>query len=493
MIAPSRNSATHDRAILAVAAGPRRTRWPRVSDGIRDNRAKEWSMESYVLPATDLAMGASLGNSAVWVTMKSTGAIERIFSARVGASMFGAGSVRYAFCSQPVDGIVAPQRRDRSAAVPVEPEGPTSVELHPAYQRRRFSLPGGVEVSETMFVPLSAQAEHDTGDPAAAYLRVELHNAGAVSRTLRIVASARLRGAFAPDVAALFNDTIGALVATNASRPGATRCFGSTVPRPDYGTTTDVGRAYDPSHLHAFENDTSATGDVLGALQHEIALEPGASNEVAFLCAALDAEPAAAVEAYRALPPPAEALAATIAHLADVVRIGEPATPNASINAGARWSKVNMRRVMSDYESGRAFTNEPGVSSNVVGRDAAWFVYGNDHFLPAFSRALLDTFARLQYPSGKIPEYYNALDESVEDDGLNINDDTPLFILAVNHHFRATGDVAWLQTIFRASRARPATSSRSSTTVGSRSARRATNAATYGRSRAGATSSRATR
>lgn len=109
-----------------------------------------------------------------------------------------------------------------------------------------------------------------------------------------------------------------------------------------------------------------------------------------------------------------------------------------------------MRRVMSDYPQGRAFTNEPGVSSNVVGRDAAWFVYGNDHFMPDFSRALLDKLAAVQYPDGKIPEYYNAIDGTVADDGLNINDDTPLFILAVNHHFRATGDRDWLGRIYPA-------------------------------------------
>jgi glycogen debranching enzyme len=109
-----------------------------------------------------------------------------------------------------------------------------------------------------------------------------------------------------------------------------------------------------------------------------------------------------------------------------------------------------MVRVMACYPQGPAFTNDPGISSNVVGRDAAWYVYGNDHFLPHFSRALLDTFARLQYPSGKIPEYYDALDGRVEDYGLNINDDTPLFILAVNHHFRCTGDLDWLRGIYPA-------------------------------------------
>src|SRR6185312_10209186 len=107
-----------------------------------------------------------------------------------------------------------------------------------------------------------------------------------------------------------------------------------------------------------------------------------------------------------------------------------------------------MRRVMALYPQGPAFTNEPGVSSNVVGRDVAWFVYGNDHFAPDFSRALLDTFARLQYEDGKIPEYYSALTGRVEDYSLNFNDDTPLFILAVNHHYRATGDEAWLRRIY---------------------------------------------
>jgi hypothetical protein len=143
-----------------------------------------------------------------------------------------------------------------------------------------------------------------------------------------------------------------------------------------------------------------------------------------------------------------KALAATKAHLLRITRTTEVLTPDRTINTGALWSKVNMLRVMARYPLGPAFTNEPGVSSNVVVRDVAWFVYGNDHFQPAFSRALLDAIAGLQYTCGKIPEYFSAVDGRVEDYGLNINDDTPLFILAVNHHFRATGDLAWLRGIY---------------------------------------------
>jgi hypothetical protein len=107
-----------------------------------------------------------------------------------------------------------------------------------------------------------------------------------------------------------------------------------------------------------------------------------------------------------------------------------------------------MRRVMATYPTGCAFTNDPGKYANIVVRDCAWFIYGNDHFLPSFSRDILDNIASRQYPSGKLPEYFDGVTGKAEDDGLNINDDTPLFILAVNHHFRAGGDFEWLRRTY---------------------------------------------
>ncbi|TAM59430.1 hypothetical protein EPN52_07930 [bacterium] len=52
-----------------------------------------------------------------------------------------------------------------------------------------------------------------------------------------------------------------------------------------------------------------------------------------------------------------------------------------------------------------------------------------------------------------MPEYYHAVNGEVEDDGLNINDDTPLYILALTHHVRATGDVEWLASMYESVRA----------------------------------------
>jgi glycogen debranching enzyme len=54
----------------------------------------------------------------------------------------------------------------------------------------------------------------------------------------------------------------------------------------------------------------------------------------------------------------------------------------------------------------------------------------------------------LQYPNGKLPEFVNALTDQPEDDGLNINDDTPLYVMAANHYYRATGDLDWLRQIY---------------------------------------------
>ena len=394
-------------------------------------------------------MGASLGNSAIWVNTKGTGAIERVFNARVGESLFGAVCVRYGLGSRWIEsnGTGSRHEAEKTLAVPLQPDGTGVVELHPAYQRRRFWIAGSLRVSETTFVPLRDTADA-RGDTPAAYVRVELTNEGATTHALRIIGFARLRGSLGPDVRAHFDASIGALVASNLSRPNATRCFGLTQAATQFATTTDFGRVYDPTHLHSLANGTLAQGDVLGALQLDIVVEPGASTSFSFVCAAFDAHESAAVETYRAFATPDDALATTVAHLEDILRVGEVVTPDRHINDGALWSKVNMRRVMARYAGGLAFTNEPGVSSNVVGRDAAWFVYGNDHFLPDFSRALLDKFAEVQYAGGKIPEYYNAIAGGVEDDGLNINDDTPLFVLAVNHHVRATGDHTWLRAIY---------------------------------------------
>jgi glycogen debranching enzyme len=287
-------------------------------------------------------------------------------------------------------------------------------------------------------------------DPAVVYQVIDLKNLNPFPVLLRAFGFARLKGSAECGVRARYDSDLHALVAHNPARPEASKVFGATEAPSGFGTTFDYARAYERLHLTALKNSTRAEGDVIGCIQVDLRLGPGEERSFSFVSAVSSNGEQSAVTTYRDAHDPNQELERTLNHLEEVLSRSVVLTPDPVINEGACWSKVNMLRVMARYPEGLAFTNEPGVSSNVVGRDVAWFVYGNDHFDSDFSRALLEKFVALQLPNGKIPEFYSALDGSVEDYGLNINDDTPLFILAVNHHYRSTGDLDWLRRVYPA-------------------------------------------
>ena len=47
------------------------------------------------IDGSELGMGSSFGNSAIWVNTKSTGAVERVFSNMLAQSLIGTVSLRY--------------------------------------------------------------------------------------------------------------------------------------------------------------------------------------------------------------------------------------------------------------------------------------------------------------------------------------------------------------------------------------------------------------
>lgn len=405
---------------------------------------------SYQRPDNAVAAGASLGNSALWTQIKSNGSVERIFSTRIGKSVTGSITIQYAGVGGPLvrHADHSNETTTEPGHVPLQKETAGEFQLNPASQQHRFVLPGAIHVAETIFVPLGPIDRQD-GDPPLLYQSIKLENRSRLPASLRVTAFARMCGDTPPDITVRFDDAIGALAATNASDPSNVRIFGTTAPLARHAATSDFGTAYDPLIAKTLDGDVSATGDVLACLQSDFDLAPGESIRFAVVTGIY-----ATIEDARRGYPHRErgetALARTEQHLEEALAVSQVLTPDHQINLGAAWSKVNMRRVMARYPTGLAFTNDPGASSNVVARDAAWFTVGCDHFMPGFARKLLETFASLQYPSGKIPEYYNALDGRVEDYGLNINDDTPLFIHAVNHHYRSSGDDEWLRRIFPA-------------------------------------------
>jgi hypothetical protein len=406
------------------------------------------TLRAFVLPESSLGMGASLGNSALWLHTKGNGAIASVFLNAAGTPMAGTISLRFGAHARPIAGRTQSSANHEGAVYSglyPEPGGRT-FEIHPAYQRITYTLASVLEVSETTFVILGESPGHE--DLPIVYVAVDVHNRDPVPHHVRVIGSVMLRGATTPDIAARYDESANAVIAWNAGAPQLVRIFGLSCAPTRYGCDFNAASTYEPLHLHALPNNVDATGDILGRLQLDMTLRPGARHRFCFAAGLYSCGADEAMRQFMRRPDSDEALQRSIAHVEKVLAYGQVLTPDETINRGALWSKVNMRRVMAEYPGGCAFTNDPGKYANVVVRDCAWFIFGNDHFLPSFSRDLLNNIAERQYTSGKLPEYFDAVTGRIEDDGLNINDDTPLYILAVNHHFRASGDMNWLQAVY---------------------------------------------
>ena len=139
--------------------------------------------------------------------------------------------------------------------------------------------------------------------------------------------------------------------------------------------------------------------------------------------------------------------------------------PTPSIERVCAWGKIGSWRVWHRYGTGDwGFTNDP-PGNTVVTRDVAWFMFGTDYFAPHWSRELLTTLARhAVYPGGKIAEFVRLAvprEKSEirpptplekDDYGLNLNDATPLFVLAVEHHWRLTQEQKVLEQFYPVAR-----------------------------------------
>ncbi len=388
----------------------------------------------YELPDNELAIGSTLGGPKVACIVKATGAIERVYSIDAGLILFGTVLVRY---------------YDAATGMHLRAQQPGTFTLHPAHQEHQFQLPGNLTIRERIFV-LSSQPEDDgTVDPPAVYLDVELHNNGSEPAELVSYAFADLRGQTDHDVVAEYDKRLHAMVAWNRSAPDWVRVFGCSAPPQSWETTLDVGKAVADIDPGALSGRTDAPTDPLGVLQHTHSLPSGHSIRLYYLLTFGQSRTEAAHH-YRACPPAAEALSKTQAHYKDALSRATVLTPNPQVNQGVLWAKANMLRVMAKAPTGWCFVNDPTRSNNSVGRDTAWFAYGGDYFNPGFVRESLLAYVQHQEDSGKIVEYYDVRTGKTADYDLNVNDDTPLLVLALWHHYNTTGDQAFLEEVYPA-------------------------------------------
>ena len=387
----------------------------------------------YAVDDGELAVGSTLGAPKIVAVIKATGAVEKIFDIDAGTVVLGTVMVRH---------------YDSATGAYLEPTPGGRFVLHPGHQEHRFELPNGISVRETIFA-LNAGSSPDCDDmPPAVYLTISLHNDTERDVKLATYAYAVLRGDTSHDVVVDFDEKLHGLAVWNKSDRNLCRVIGCSRPLAGYEATLDYAKALSDTAPELSDN-TSAPYDPLGIMKLETSLGPYESSEFSY-CMSVGKGKRKAQSNYRNAPSAGEALHSTTQHYDACLAQSIVSTPNVQVNQGVLWAKANMLRVESCAPTGWCFTNDPARSSNSVARDTAWFGMGADYLDPDFVRASLLAFISRQEANGLIVEYYDIRNGRTEDYGLNINDNTPLLVMALWHHYNVTGDDSFLRDVYPA-------------------------------------------
>ncbi len=118
-------------------------------------------------------------------------------------------------------------------------------------------------------------------------------------------------------------------------------------------------------------------------------------------------------------------------------------TPSETLNRAFVYAKDNIARCMRYYTLGWGMSNAPHTYTIVVGRDTGWMGVGADYVAPWFAPAALRVFRDRQKPNGQIIEYVDLETDRQEDYGLNVADNTPLYMWGVWHHWAQHADAAF--------------------------------------------------
>jgi hypothetical protein len=390
----------------------------------------------YEIDDTQLAVGSTLGAPKGAIVIKASGAIEKLFSSDLGSTLLAGVSLQF---------WDAPTGAARSKA-----EG--RFRIHPDCQEYTYRIDEGVTVVEKLFA-LNRKGADKPADPLTAYFSVEIRNDSTETHEFDSLVGALLRGDTARDVRATYDRKTHAIVAWNASAPKAARALISSRVPTSVEVTNDHGRITRARFAGPLSGRVMRdVADPVGLFHHRHRLAPGTQRRFWFTLVASAEGERAARAWYRKAPSAAVAFEQTRRYYAEVLGKAIVVTPDANVNRGVLWAKANMLRTQLCAPTGWCFVNDPTRSNNSVGRDTASFALGADYITPDFSRESLRWYLRHAQRNGKIVEYYDVRTGKANDYGLNVNDDTPLIILAVAHHYLVTGNIAFVRESYRAAK-----------------------------------------
>ncbi|HLI96758.1 MAG TPA: hypothetical protein VKT72_11825 [Candidatus Baltobacteraceae bacterium] len=399
--------------VLAGLEGTTKLRWPH-------------NFGAYRLTDRDLARGSTLGSPKTQITIKATGALENVFCVNAGAPLLGAFLLRH---------------WDERAGTKLDPLGGHYF-LFPEHQEHRFMLSNGVYVFEDVFV------DNESGE---VYYVIEFTNDAEEEQRIATYAMCELAKNMDDTVIARYDEALNAFIAHSRDNPKHARVVGASRKPASHEVSADHAKAlmgYAPQTLSNQIHSSSALP--CAVMQFSTVLGRGEKARFTFtLAVGADGEQPL-LDVYRKAPKALTALERTQQHYHDVLERSVAITPNAEINRGVLWAKANMERVLLRPPSGWTLTNDPLNSTHCVGRDAAWFCAGADYFRADFSAECLQQFIKRQKHNGMIVEYYDMLSNQTEDFGLNVNDDTPLIVWSLWHHYQMSGDRAFLEHVYPA-------------------------------------------
>jgi Bacterial alpha-L-rhamnosidase 6 hairpin glycosidase domain len=379
--------------------------------------------------------GSTLGAPKGTVVLKPNGAIEKFFSSDAGQTLVK--NLQIGFW-------------DEQSGVALTPL-PGTFFIHPSRQEHVYELGDGVRVRESTFM-LDA-GRKDRVDPAIAYRVVEIFNTGDRPTVLSSLCAANLRGSTTGEVRCRYDAGLRAFVAANRAAPRHARLFGCSRIPTSFEVCSDHGKMTQTRFPGRLSDKIGAgTPDPIALFHHRLTIGAHKQLKLYFLLAC-SSEGVRGVRAVRREAPGAKtAMAVTRKHYLDILGRAVVLTPEPDVNRGVLWAKANMLRTQTYSPTGWCFTNDPTRSSNCVARDTCWYAFGADYVMPEFARESLLAFVKRLERSGKVVEYYDMRNGRANDYGLNINDNTALLIVALWHHYGATGDEAFLRSVYPAAR-----------------------------------------
>lgn len=393
-------------------------------------------ISTYEVEDKEIAVGSTLGSPKGAIILKANGAIERFYSSDLGKILIGTMQVRF---------------YNAQTGVTIGPQ-PGDYVFHPDRQEHVYELQNGLLVYESAFI-LNGQPFPDRADDLLAYVRISLHNASDEPVDVVSIAAAEMRGTVGDDVRITYDRERTAFVAVNDSHKEAGRAFSCSHQPFRWEVTADHGKCSRVQYPGPLADRVERGRNVHIALfEHRHKIKPGKTVELTFVLAGSPKGRRGVRSVLDAAPSATQALERTRERYDRILRRAVVMTPDAEVNRGVLWAKANMLRTQLLAPTGWCFVNDPTRSNNSVARDTAWFSFGSDYVTPDFSRESLLAYVDHLERKGMVVEYYDIRSGKTADYGLNINDNTPLMVLALWHHYNATGDLAFLRRVYRAAR-----------------------------------------